>query len=97
MFWIGMFTTLVGVCLAGTALGQLTSIGLNFSDNGNSISDDLAATDVAGAPGYACLTSGDCKHWCRVGFSDCGAGKTCTGFSAPNQLFVDGLEYGVCP
>jgi len=49
------------------------------------------------APGYACLTSGDCRKWCRVGFnSDCGTGKTCGAFSAPNQLFVGGIEYGVC-
>ena len=48
------------------------------------------------APGYACLTNGDCAKWCRVGKTgDCSSG-TCAGFAAPNQLFVYGQEYGVC-
>jgi hypothetical protein len=39
---------------------------------------------------------GDCRKWCRTGFStDCPNAGACTGFQTP--LFVDGLEYGVCP
>jgi hypothetical protein len=51
------------------------------------------------APGYACVTSGDCLKWCRVaqGSADC-PGTTCTSFSTP--LYVGGpggTEYGYCP
>lgn len=49
------------------------------------------------APGYVCLTSGECRKWCRVGVAnDCAAGKLCTGFAAPNQIFIGATEYGVC-
>ncbi len=49
------------------------------------------------APGYVCLTSGECRKWCRVGTTaDCAAGKACTGFAAPNQIFIGTTEYGVC-
>ena len=47
------------------------------------------------APGYVCLTTGDCRKWCRVGFpGDCTSG-TCTGFSTP--FILNGTQYGVCP
>src|SRR5262249_38515481 len=36
-----------------------------------------------------------CKKWCQVGTADCGAGKTCGGFST--KMIVDGKEYGACP
>ncbi|MFO0568190.1 MAG: hypothetical protein U0263_21195 [Polyangiaceae bacterium] len=49
------------------------------------------------APGYACLSNGDCKKWCRAQFtSDCPTGKTCAVWQAPNQVIIDGIEYGVC-
>lgn len=55
------------------------------------------ADSTACAPGYACLSNGDCKKWCRVGFtSDCGSGKTCAGWNPPNQIVIDGITYGVC-
>lgn len=50
---------------------------------------------TACAPGYACLTNGDCRKWCRVLFNDCG-GKTCQGFSTGNEIVIDGITYGVC-
>jgi hypothetical protein len=49
------------------------------------------------APGYVCLSSGDCLHWCRVGgsSSDCsGTGGTCQSFSTP--VYKGSVEYGVC-
>jgi hypothetical protein len=56
-----------------------------------------STTTTVCAPGYVCLTSGDCRKWCRVGFTtDCPTGKVCQGFAAPNQVFVDAVEYGVC-
>jgi hypothetical protein len=49
------------------------------------------------APGYVCLTNNECAKWCRVGYTtDCSGGKKCVGFSAPNQIFVNTIEYGVC-
>jgi hypothetical protein len=49
------------------------------------------------APAYVCLTSGECRKWCRVGVAgDCAAGKSCTAFAAPNQIFIGPTEYGVC-
>lgn len=82
-----------------------------YPDNATPVGTDCAAAGTATgpggctgtpqndptkcAPGYACLQTGDCRKWCRVGFStDCPSG-TCTGFGTP--FFVDGLEYGVCP
>lgn len=48
------------------------------------------------APGYVCLSSGDCLHWCRVGMSgDCvSSGGTCTSFST--KVYLGSVEYGVC-
>jgi hypothetical protein len=47
------------------------------------------------APAHVCLTTGDCRKWCRVGFpGDCPSG-TCTGFTTP--YLVNGTQYGVCP
>ncbi|MGZ3416609.1 MAG: hypothetical protein ACXWUG_10315 [Polyangiales bacterium] len=49
------------------------------------------------APGYVCVSTGDCYKWCRVGgsASDCsGTSGTCTGFSTPAMYM--GVEYGVC-
>jgi hypothetical protein len=46
------------------------------------------------APGFVCVTSGDCLKWCRVGFADCPLGQ-CAAFTTP--LYVGGTEYGACP
>jgi hypothetical protein len=47
------------------------------------------------APGYVCLTNGDCRKWCRVSVpGDCPIGQ-CTGFSPP--YFVGSTQYGACP
>jgi hypothetical protein len=47
------------------------------------------------APGYVCLTSNECRKWCRIGFpADCAAGKACSPFGTP--LIVGGTQYGVC-
>ena len=48
-------------------------------------------------PGLVCTSSSSssaCKHWCRVGATDCGAGKKCAGFS--NEVKVRGVVYGAC-
>lgn len=47
------------------------------------------------APGYICVGTGDCRRWCRVGFTgDCPTGKTCGKLTtAPT---ISGIEYGVC-
>jgi hypothetical protein len=54
--------------------------------------DDCAAGLVCVGPSGGAST---CKAWCRVGTADCGAGKTCGGFST--KLMVDGVEFGACP
>lgn len=47
------------------------------------------------APGYVCVNTGDCKRWCRVGFTgDCPGGKTCGLLSTKPK--IGGIEYGVC-
>jgi hypothetical protein len=50
------------------------------------------------APGYVCLSTGDCRQWCRMTGSDCGTGTcgklTLADGSSPTYL---GTEYGVCP
>ena len=45
------------------------------------------------APGYVCLTNGDCEKWCRVQVTgDCPAGKTCVGL----EMIIDGTKFGAC-
>ncbi|MBX3258945.1 MAG: hypothetical protein KF782_04450 [Labilithrix sp.] len=54
-------------------------------------------TDACG-PGLVCTTTSGvstCKRWCRVGQNDCGAGRTCMGFSS--EVNVGGVVYGACP
>ncbi|MGZ3424443.1 MAG: hypothetical protein ACXVEE_41675 [Polyangiales bacterium] len=52
-------------------------------------------TGAACAAGYACIGTGDCHRWCRVGFAgDCPGGKACTTFSDHPKL--GGVEYGYC-
>ncbi|MBE7479072.1 MAG: hypothetical protein HS104_03640 [Polyangiaceae bacterium] len=65
---------------------------------GTSTAAGACLTDTtACAPGYACLSNGDCKKWCRVQFTgDCGTGKTCQGWASPNEVIVDGITYGIC-
>ncbi len=75
---------------------SVTPVRTDCAKAGTATSTGACSSDpTACAPGYACLTTGDCKHWCRVGFSDCGAGQTCSGFGTP--LMVGSVEYGVCP
>ncbi|MEZ4223130.1 MAG: hypothetical protein R3B13_19460 [Polyangiaceae bacterium] len=64
---------------------------------------DGKANPTACAPGFGCVpgssaSNWDCRKWCRVGFSnDCPGGAACSGFAPPNALFIDAIEYGVCP
>lgn len=47
------------------------------------------------APGYLCLSTNECRRWCRIGFSgDCPSGKTCGALTDHPKL--SGVEYGVC-
>ncbi len=49
------------------------------------------------APGYTCVVNGssyDCQQWCRIGGSDCPAGKTCMMLTSPP--IIKGVTYGVC-
>lgn len=52
-------------------------------------------TGAACAAGYACVGTGDCHRWCRVGFAgDCPGGKACNTFSDHPKL--GGVELGWC-
>ncbi len=47
------------------------------------------------APGYLCLSTNECRRWCRIGFSaDCPLGKSCGPLTDHPKL--SGVEYGVC-
>jgi hypothetical protein len=47
------------------------------------------------APGYICVNTGDCKRWCRIGFTgDCPGGKVCGKLSTSPTIGT--IEYGVC-
>ncbi|MBK7401544.1 MAG: hypothetical protein IPJ34_36155 [Myxococcales bacterium] len=47
------------------------------------------------APGYLCLSTNECRRWCRIGFAgDCPSGKTCGALTDHPKL--SGVEYGVC-
>lgn len=64
--------------------------------------DSGAAAPTACAPGFGCVEgspgSWDCRKWCRIGFvTDCPGAGVCAGFPPGKQLFVEGLEHGVCP
>ena len=71
---------------------------------GTGAGDCSGATEVDPTlckPSYGCVlpdpnsnATGDCRKWCRVGFTTDCPGLTCKGFNPP--FFVDGLEYGVC-
>jgi len=48
------------------------------------------------APGYYCITSGECAKWCRVGHNeDCTNSYTCQAF-VNGQARINGVPYGVC-
>jgi hypothetical protein len=73
--------------------GTATCVGAGTATGTGACSSDPNAC----APGYVCLSSGDCLHWCRVGgpTSDCsGTGGTCQSFSTP--AYLGSVEYGVC-
>jgi hypothetical protein len=58
--------------------------------------EECSPTDTCG-PGLGCVTAdkkSSCKRWCRLGGSDCGADKSCNGFSP--ELVVNGVPYGAC-
>ncbi len=75
-----------------TASGGVTTdcypVGTATGANG------CASNQSACAPGYVCLTSGDCRRWCRVDKNDCPSGTSCTSLT-PNVV-VNGINYGVC-
>jgi len=51
------------------------------------------------APGYVCLSTGECRKWCRMTGSDCTTGA-CGALSidtAGTHPTWKGTEYGVCP
>lgn len=61
----------------------------------STVKGGCASDSFACAPGYACVNTGDCFKWCRIGFpGDCSSGRTCTGFMT--AIIKGGTEYGVC-
>ena len=82
----------IGVCYVDDEGGTDCQEGGPRTEN-----QTCSATQACG-PGLVCTTSSTsstCKRWCRVGQSDCGAGKTCTGFST--EVKVGDVVYGACP
>lgn len=91
--------------LCGSGLGcypdDQTPVGTDCATAGTGVGAQACCVDsgcaqldsTMCAPGYACLQSGECRKWCRVGFSDCPS-SACSGFTTP--LIVGGTEYGVC-
>ena len=70
--------------------------GIDATDCGRAApqgTTSCAGSDWACPRGMVCLSDDACRPWCRVG-SSCGA-RPCAGFATP--LWVDGVEYGVCP
>lgn len=58
-----------------------------------------ASNRFACAPGYVCVSGGDCKRWCRIGLAgDCPGGKACTKLPVPagSEPTIGTIEYGVC-
>lgn len=84
-----------GVC--GSANNCLVVLGrtlCSWAGTGTGKGGCASGTLVC-APGWTCVTTGDCMKNCRVGFAgDCPSTKTCTKFTDPQ--IVDGIEYGVC-
>ncbi|WP_146648053.1 hypothetical protein [Labilithrix luteola] len=92
-----------GSTAAGTGVCVVGDDGSTDCQKGGTRADhqSCSATDDCG-PGLVCttVTSGGtttntCRRWCQVGKSDCGSGKTCSGFGT--AVKIDGIEYGVCP
>lgn len=74
--------------------------GTDCTPGGTVAEKQLCSETRLCAPGLACVSlsvGGDeCRRWCRVGTTDCGAGRTCSGFTQ-GKVYVDGVEHGVCP
>src|SRR5262249_46375159 len=65
--------------------------------NGTRAEGEKCSPDDDCGPGLVCVSSSSsstCKHWCRVGGKDCGAGKKCAGFA--NEVKVRSVVYGAC-
>lgn len=64
---------------------------------GSRAEGETCSPEEACGPGLGCVTSDDastCRRWCRLGESDCGDGKACTGFDP--EVVVRGEAYGSC-
>lgn len=90
-----------GTTAAGTGACVVDSGGntdCQAAPGTHKVNETCTPSDDCG-PGLVCVGpsggTSSCKAWCRVGTTDCGAGKTCTGFQT--KLVVDGVEYGACP
>jgi hypothetical protein len=91
-----------GTTAAGTAACVVDDTGKTDCQSwSGTLKENATCTPEADcAPGLVCVGPGggaasSCKKWCRVGTSDCGAGKTCGGFAT--KLMVGTVEYGACP
>jgi hypothetical protein len=92
-----------GTTAAGTGVCLVDDKGATDCQEGGTRTENQSCspTDDCG-PALVCVsitqsgvTTSSCKKWCRVGTADCGAGKTCGGFST--KVLVGGVEYGACP
>jgi hypothetical protein len=86
----------VGVCIVDG------SGGTDCQSGGERTESQTCGPNEECGPGLVCTTrtvgsttTSTCKRWCRVGQNDCGAGKTCGGFSP--EVKVGTLAYGACP
>ncbi|MBX3200881.1 MAG: hypothetical protein KF894_22270 [Labilithrix sp.] len=88
-----------GTTSAGTGVCRVDDQGNTECHAGGARRDGetCSPSDECG-PGLICTTStsgSTCKRWCRVGQSDCGAGKACSAFAS--EINVRGVVYGHCP
>jgi hypothetical protein len=59
-------------------------------------SGKLCTDSTECASGFYCSSLNLCEKWCEVGSNDCGAGSTCTGFSAEKAFAGKNIEFGGC-
>lgn len=90
-----------GTNAAGTGTCIPDGEGGTDCTQGGAIAEKQACSEARlCAPGLACVSlstgADECRRWCRVGTTDCGVGRTCSGFTQ-GKVFVDGVEHGVCP
>ena len=85
-------------CIAGR--GQVIDADGNTEcqTGGSKTEGETCAPGDECGPGLGCVTGEDkkstCRRWCRLGETDCGTGKTCTGFNP--EIVVRGTAYGSC-